>query len=55
MTEDLVGFGRVVRQARQAATMTVCELASRIVVSYTYISIIELGGFAPKVGFPADF
>ena len=43
MTDGLVGFGKVVRQARQAAAMTVRELASRIGISYAYVSIIELG------------
>ena len=43
MAEDLVGYGKAVRQARQAAAMTVRELANRIGISYAYVSIIELG------------
>ena len=43
MTDDLVRLGKVVRQTRQAAAMTVRELASLIRVSYAYISITELG------------
>ena len=43
MTEDLVGFGKAVRQARQAAGITVRKLASGIGISYAYVSIIELG------------
>ena len=42
-TCDLAEFGKLVRRTRQAAEMTVRELASRIGVSYAYVSIIELG------------
>ena len=43
MTDDLVGFGKLARQSRQAAAMTVRELAIRIGISYAHVSIIELG------------
>ena len=43
MTQDLIEFGRIVRQTRQAAAMTVRELASRVGISYAYVSIVELG------------
>ena len=43
MTKELIEFGRIVRQTRQAAAMTVRELASRVGISYAYVSIIELG------------
>ena len=43
MIKELIEFGRIVRQTRQAAAMTVRELAIRVGISYAYVSIIELG------------
>ena len=41
--QDLPKYGKLVRKTRQSVPMTVRELASRIGVSYAYVSIIELG------------